>query len=170
MEKRIILICLLFLAVCHLQAQRLVGQWRMEEKQGEENSYIIDVKDNAQLSFIVGGQFNQKNAMELNFRILLNGNYSQDKKKITIQLDKDNTELVIDHFIFLGQAAQLAKANPKTEETVREMIKAQLNGSKKKIVENIPIMGELNIEKMTKKELILKNPANQTIYHFKRIK
>ena len=71
MEKRIILICLLFLAVCHLQAQRLVGQWRMEEKQGEENSYIIDVKDNAQLSFIVGGQFNQKNAMELDFRILL---------------------------------------------------------------------------------------------------
>ena len=146
MEKRIILICLLFLAVCHLQAQRLVGQWRMEEKQGEENSYIIDVKDNAQLSFIVGGQFNQKNAMELDFRILLNGNYSQDKKRITIQLDKDNTELV------------------------REMIKAQLNGSKKKIVENIPIMGELNIEKLTKKELILKNPTNQTIYHFKRIK
>lgn len=158
MKKILMTTLLLLTVVMGLQAQSLIGTWKMPTETDKDGKLTIMFffGQNDKLTLKVQAEVNDPEVGEMGITVTVPGTYSRKGNTLTLNMESNKADGKLDKLVLKKEMQDMLNANPELKKTFDDMIKKELtNNLKKEFADSSPIDGDTEILELTATKLVL---------------
>lgn len=158
MKKILMTTLLLLTVVMGLQAQSLIGTWKMPTETDKDGKLTIMFVfgQNDKLTLKVQAEVNDPEVGEMGVTVTIPGTYSRKGNTLTLNMESNKADGKLDKMNLTKEMQDMLNANPELKKTFDDMIKKELtNNLKKEFADSSPIDGDTEILELTATKLVL---------------
>lgn len=172
MKRTLVLFGLLACFAIGVSAQSIIGTWRSQPLQEEENMEArveFTFNKNKTLLLNMNITVSDPTSMEMVCHFAINGTYdNMVGDLLPIKLSKDNVVLAIDKLDLKGEMAEMS--NPEMIESIKKILEQQLEQGKEEMIEDFPEEGELIISDITSTSMTINMPGQEKLLKMTKVK
>ena len=159
MKKIMMTTVLLLTVVMGLQAQSLIGTWKMPTETDKDGSTTIlfIFGQNNKLTLKVQAEVNDPEVGEMGITVNIPGTYSRKDNTLTMKFDSTNAEGKLDKMKLTKEMQAVVDGDPEMKKTFNDLIQAELTKNiKKEFAEgDSSFDGETEIIELSATKLVL---------------
>lgn len=167
--KKMFFLCLMTLLTWGAQAQTLEGSWATllsnDDDEMQATLVLAFVKPN-DAAMVISFEGNDKDMGKIEFQLAMGGTYVQHGNKLTLNLDKDSSEVEMKNWEPTEEAAALFEQDPDTKKAMINAMTELLNTQKDSLVSAFG-REEMTIVSLEADEMVLQSVDEKIT--FKRV-